>query len=433
MINERGVVRRVVWHELFPWLVILRTFRLAISPMALALATLALLVVPVGRLAGGWIFLPKERNAEGRWQVQWPVPQSPSLAGQMPDAVREYLPNSATGLFEAYDELAEPIRRLFQLRMTVREAAYYAFTALWSLAIWAFVGGFITRRAIVKLATDEAPSIKDTLSYCCRRYHWYALAPIYPLVGIFIVAGPIALLGIPLRFDLTAGSALAALFWVFVLLASIAAAWLLGGLIFGWPLMWPTVSAERDGDPFEAFSRSYSYVYGRPLHYLFYVLVAALFGAVCLAAVNVAATLIIEFGFWALSWGGGQRAGELRDLVNSTLNGFPPNADENATLTLGVSLIALLVRFVQRVVQAFVISFFFCVASAIYLLLRLDTDEKELDEVYLEESRRAEPGKAPTSAASAAPPTAAPSAAPPPTEVIGNEAPPPEKPPSLIE
>lgn len=431
MINERGVVRRVVWHELFPWLIILRTFRIAISPTALALATLALLLVPVGRIAGGWIFLPKVQDANRRWHVIWPVPQSPSLAEQVPGAVREYLPNSATGIFEAYDELAEPIRLLFQLRMSVREAAYYAFTSLWALAIWAFVGGFITRRAVVKLATDEAPGIKDTLFYCCRRYHWYALAPIYPLLGIVLIAAPIALLGIPLRFDLTVGSALAALFWVFVLLASIAAAWLLGGLIFGWPLMWPTVSAERDGDPFEAFSRSYSYVYGRPLHYLFYVIVAALFGAVCVAAVSVAETLVIEFGFWALSWGGGSRAVELRELVNSTLGGYPPKTDENATLALAVSLIALLNRFVQLVAQAFAITFFFCAASAIYLLLRLDTDEKELDEVYLEEARRSE---SPTSPPVTPPPVASPPAASSaPTEVIGNETPPPEKPPSPIE
>lgn len=426
MINERGVVRRIVWHELFPWLIILRTFRLGISPTHLALATLALLILPVGRIAGGWIFLPKTEN-EGRWHVQWPESQSPSLTAQVPGAVREYLPNSANGIFKAYDELAEPIRRLFQLRLTIREAAYYAFISLWSLAIWAFVGGFITRRAVVKLATDETPGVKETLSYCCRRYHWYALAPIYPLLGIFLVVFPIALLGIPLRFDLTAGSALAALFWVFVLLASVAAAWLVGGLIFGWPLMWPTVSAERDGDPFEAFSRSYSYVYGRPLHYLFYVIVAALFGAICLAVVEIAATLVIEFGFWALSWGAGPRASELRDLVNGTLSGYPPDAEQNATLALGVTLISLLVRFVQRVVEAFVFSFFFCVASAIYLLLRLDTDEKELDEVYLEERRPIEQAK------TAPPVTVPPVASAPPTEVIGNETPPPERPPSPVE
>ena len=81
------------------------------------------------------------------------------------------------------------------------------------------------------------------------------------------------------------GSVLAGLLWIFVVIAGLGALWLFGGLIFGWPLMWPTISAERDGDPFEAFSRSFSYVYGKPLHYFFYVVVAAAFGALCWAVV----------------------------------------------------------------------------------------------------------------------------------------------------
>ena len=74
--------------------------------------------------------------------------------------------------------------------------------------------------------------------------------------------------------------------------------------------MWPTISAERDGDPFEAFSRSYSYVYGKPLHYFFYVVVAAAFGALCWAVVPGRRLIVQEFGFWALAWGGGGEAVE---------------------------------------------------------------------------------------------------------------------------
>ena len=45
MTDERGVLRRIAWRELFPWLIIFRTFRLAISPTLLLVATLRLVGV----------------------------------------------------------------------------------------------------------------------------------------------------------------------------------------------------------------------------------------------------------------------------------------------------------------------------------------------------------------------------------------------------
>jgi hypothetical protein len=171
----------------------------------------------------------------------------------------------------------------------------------------------------------------------------------------------------------------------------------LGGLIFGWPLMWPTISAERDGDPFEAFSRSFAYVYGKPLHYLFYAIVGCLYGALCLAVVQGAAALVTEFGFWALSWGGGQTVAEIRQLVEQVLAGVDLSEHRNQTLVFGSSLFALVIGLVRTVVTAYMYCFFWCVASAIYLLLRMDVDEKEPDEVYLDQQ--------PTSASS--PPPAA--------------------------
>src|SRR5207247_5974858 len=120
--------------------------------------------------------------------------------------------------------------------------------------------------------------------------------------AIILLTIPIAFVGLFVWVAPGFGTALVGLGWLLVAILSLGAMWLFGGLIFGWPLMWPTISAERDGDPFEAFSRSYSYVYGKPLHYFLYVVIAAAFGALCWAVVAVAAQLVQEFGFWALAW-----------------------------------------------------------------------------------------------------------------------------------
>jgi hypothetical protein len=413
MTDERGVIRSISWRDLFPWLILLRTFRIAVQPPLLAVATAAVLLMSFSWWAGGWIFLPKEWDEEGgRYIVQYPAEQHPTLAELVPPAMRDYLPSAASGLVEPFLGLAQPWRRLFHLEFTIRKAAYYVFGSLVSLAVWALAGGFITRYAVQELAEHE-PDLAATARFAARRYLWYFIAPLYPMLGIVLIGLPIALLGIPIYFAPGVGSIIAGLMWIFVVVASLAAAWLLAGLLFGWPLMWPAVSAERDGDAFEAFSRSFAYVYGRPLHYFFYVVVAALLGALGLAAVHLAALLVTEFGFWALAWGaGGQNVAAIRSLVELVLAGADLSGQENQTLVFGASLMAIVVFLVRTVETAFTFTYFWCVASAIYLLLRMDVDEKEMDEIHLESDPRASPKPLTTAVSAAANPAPAPATAP---------------------
>jgi hypothetical protein len=149
--------------------------------------------------------------------------------------------------------------------------------------------------------------------------------------------------------------------------------------------MWPAISAERDGDPIDAFSRSYSYVYSKPLHYFFYVVIAAAFGALCWAVVWVAAVLVQEFGFWALSWGGGgPTVVSIREQALDIADGEFKWQDDGSLWKIGTTLIGLVLALIHAVAGAFRYTFFFTAASAIYLLLRQDVDEKEMDEVFIE-------------------------------------------------
>jgi len=380
MDQPQGLIRRIAWYEVFPWLILLRVFRIAIAPTLLALASAAVIVMPVGWWLGGRLFLSEEE----RTLLIVPGANNSYLKKDVPPAPGVYFPSATTGVLDAYFELAEPFRRIFAYPLTPGRAAFYLFGALWTLAIWAFPGAFITRRAIVQLATDAAPDVRSTATYACRRFLSYCAAPLYPLLGIVLLAIPIALLGLFPRVLPGFGILVTGVLWVLVVLAGIVAMWLFGGLLFGWPLMWPTISAERDGDSFEAFSRSYSYVYGKPLHYFFYVVVAATLGALGWAVVLVAAHLVQEFGFWALACGAGvTKTSELRQAL-----GLEPVVGEvpiyGRAWIAGVRLIGLMLALIQTVKTAFAFTYFFAAASAIYLLLRYDVDQKEMDEVYLE-------------------------------------------------
>lgn len=422
MTEDRTVIRSISWRDLFPWLILLRTFRIAVSPQLLVAATAATLLTSLGWWISGWVFLHHYDEAAKEWVVQGPKVMETSLERQMPAAVQEYLPGAPTGLFEPFYRLAEPVRQLFSWRLSFVETAYYVFGSLWALAAWSLAGGYITRHAVVELATESSPGLKGPATFALRRYLWYLLTPLYPLLGIVLIGAVIALVGLPMRFAPGLGTILAGLLWIFVVLGSLAAVWLIVGLLFGWPLMWPAVSAERDGDPFEAFSRSFSYVYGAPLHYLFYVVVAALFGAVCLAVVVGVGTLVTEFGFWALAWGGGSENVErTRTLVELVLANQDRelSSEANKTWVFGATIMALVVGLVRAVVRGYTFSFFWCVASAIYLLLRRDVDEQEMDEVY-QEPRPVTPAPATTASPAPQQPETPAADAPPPTEELGS-------------
>src|SRR6185369_4907674 len=111
-----------------------------------------------------------------------------------------------------------------------------------------------------------------------------------------------AILGLLLKLDL--GVLFVGIIWPVVLLCGLFIAILLVGLLFGWPLMWPTVSAEGT-DSFDALSRSYSYTYQRPVHYLFYASVAGILGMLAWIVVVIFANGVITYSFWAASWGSG--------------------------------------------------------------------------------------------------------------------------------
>jgi hypothetical protein len=402
MTDERGVLRRIAWRELFPWLIIFRTFRLSISPTLLAVATLAVALSYVGSSVGRIFLTEKERELA--------VAPSPPLVAHIPPAVAKYLPAEGSSATEGYFRLADPFYRIFRREMSLNYAAYYVFVSLWSLAIWAMAGGIITRRAIVEFGADETPGIVETVKFVSRRYLWYFLSPLYPLCGVLLLMLPIAALGLIARVtDL--GVVLAGLAWILVIIAGLVAAWLLAGLLFGFPLMWGTLSAERDGDAFEAFSRSFSYVYGKPLHYLFYAVIAALFGALCWAVVDYAASLVIEFGFWAYSWGaGGEKTNQIVSFVNlgfgKLYSAEVPH--DHQVAKFGALLITLVIGLVRLVEAGFIFSFFWCAAGAIYLLLRQDVDDKELDEVYLPAETPAPKGPLQAAATRTPEPTPAP-------------------------
>jgi len=388
--DEQGVVRSVAWSELLPWLRIYRTFRLAVSIRVLLLAGVATAITFSGWAGIDYVFRGDAEAggllgdaARCPWIfVDQVVPNQPHIpfvdVAADSDAAGPAAPAGQVGFFGAWWQLLRPFWLVLDLHRGPAGLAYLLLCGLWSLATWAFFGGAITRIAAVELACEERVGLMPALRYACRKWRAYFAAPLFPVLGIAGVSLFIFVPALLLRFDL--GLLLVALAWPVALLFGLIVALMVLWAVFGWPLMFPTISPEGT-DSFDAVRRSYSYLFQRPLHYLFYALVAAVLGTLGWLLVSNFAAGVIGLTYWAASWACG--APRIEEII-----GGANNLGEVATA--GAVVLSFWNGIVKLLALGFLFGFFFTAATSIYLLLRRDVDATELDEVYLDEDRSEE-------------------------------------------
>jgi hypothetical protein len=387
---QRLVVREISWRDVFPWLIIFRTFGLAISMPVLFLATIGALLTPVGWQVGEWLFVSEEISQWPGQRGALPVPDAGQFPTSFEQILRHAVPPFQDSVEPVFQHLVYPFAQLLDADLSAGEAAYYAFGGLWMLLVWGFFGGAITRMAVVKLGREERISLGEAVSHARRRLLPYIASPIFPMLGIVLTAIPIFLLGLLMRMDW--GVLVAGILWILVLLGGLIITILSVGLLFGWPLMWGTISSEREGDAFEAFSRSYSYTFQRPIHYLFYALLATVFGGFCWLLVYQVSESVIAFSFWPASLGAGaDRWAEIQLAMGSAATvgtAMESAATGSGLMAYGALLLGLFASLVRIIATGFGYGFFWCLTAAIYLLLRRDTDQTEFDEVFVENEDR---------------------------------------------
>ena len=312
-------IRAVAWIEVFPWLRIARAFRLAISVRALLMGAVAVLFTLAGWAFLTWLFAADINNA-GRPDVgiandgnvhSWTalvdnaVPDRPAL---LDNAVTVPSPRTSplwdNPMFYTWRTLTQPaISGISDTAQPPRAVALILLSGLWAAAVWALFGAAICRIAAVQLAADEQVGWGPSLRFAGRKWVSYFAAPLMPVGGVIFFAVPVIVLGLIMRpggFGLLLGG----IFWPLALVAGFIMAILLLGVLFGWPLMWGAISTEGS-DSFDALSRSYAYLFQRPLHYLFYTLVAALIGWLGWLFVREFASGVIWMTTWAAGWTSG--------------------------------------------------------------------------------------------------------------------------------
>lgn len=345
------------WMQRYRWMILLRSFRLALDARQMIVASAAVLAMVVGwwglakvfsgasdpqvqQLTAAYSTLPWQgapaahadvanetyvrqdpfavTTPDGRSEIATRtevVPASrPSGTASRPFATQA----SINAYFGPYTRLTAPFAKLFSAGLTVSGFTFSLLAGIWGVAVWGYAGGVITRMAGVRLARDERATLGPAMRHARSRWGSYFWAPLMPLVGILVLALPIFALGWLLRFDI--GVLVASIAWPLFLVLALVMGILLLGLAVGWPLMWATISVEGT-DSFDALSRTYAYVYQRPLQYLWYAAIAGGLGVLAGLLITVFAGAIVYLSLWCASWtsGGAAAARIARELPQGVI------------------------------------------------------------------------------------------------------------------
>ena len=386
--NPRAELRRR-----WPWLHLLRAFRLVIDPRKMLLGAIAAVL-----LAGGqWLLdrspLAPAAGEEGQpaaavWPWERPI-VAPGLPGETFESMLEE-PFAAVSravlhgplLLESVRTVVAPGRGLFTTGNTWPDVAYLWTQLLFALAVWSVCGGAIARIAAVQFAQGRGPSLAEAVRYSVNRCSSAFSAPLLPLVFIAVLWLMCVLVGLIGRIP-GVGEAAAGVLWIVPLLCGIALAVMLLFIAAGWPLMVCTVSVEGT-DGFDGLSRAYDYLLSRPWYALGLLLGMLVYGSIAIVFVMGVAAVGVHLAEWGVS------AGMPESAVQGLTSGSPPVLDADPivpaaseTSLIGRTAVTFWLQLLALLLWGFVHSFFWSSATIIYFLLRQSADAMPLDRVYV--------------------------------------------------
>lgn len=319
-------------------------------------------------------------------------------------------------LLEPLYKLFAPIKYWFDPAGGFRNRVYLFFVIVWMLVVWGVIGGAITRMAIVQVARNEKVGPAEALRFVRARIQSYVTAPLFPLVFLAGLAIFLLIFGLFEQIPLLGDILVAGLFWPVVLIFGLIMTVVLLGLV-GWPLMYATLSAEGS-DSFDAISRSYSYVFQATWSYLFYGVLALLYGAVLVFFVGFLSSVMVYMGKWGISNGNLWQSREpsylfmyaptsfgWRDLLLEKSDNVqqakvilnngaevyrnqlqPEYVEKLAWYNhFGAALVSFWLTIFFMLVVGFGYSYFWTASSIIYLLMRQKVDDTEMDEIHMDD------------------------------------------------
>lgn len=326
---ETGVLARArEWIDVFPWLRMVRTLRVAGSPPLLLLVALTFAV---------W-------NPVATALLDGPVANSimdddaglAAVGNQVRTYIRWALP---TALYDGPQRTQ--VGRGRQLSAII-----------WSLLIWTPAALLLLRQGALLSAGRPLVGFRPGLAAALRQTPFAWLAAAVPLVCVLLLAILIWLIGLigRLTYPVPWFEAILA---TAILLVAVPCGLLIFGANFAVPLAWAALANERDRDVLDSLSRGYEYLLRRPLH---------------LIAYSLAGLVILSIISWLAAAVSGAAAS--LSLAAVGLAG--------ASQTLEAAIVSMLISFPAVVL----IATLWALIGSAYLLLRYDAGGQEVEELW---------------------------------------------------
>ncbi len=415
--DYRVTLDGVDWRSSFPFLRLFSAFRMAIQPGRMLLSLMLVLLLYLGGtamdFAWGEQVNPNELRAYARYNTQeyadWlehtgSTGQTDYIFSTLVDqqvGAFERLVVSATALDFGLADLASGkgadsggvIGALASMVIRVpgwlyaTHPGFLAIYLLYAFALTSLIGAALCRVAALDACRREHISAFAGLRFALDNWAQVMIAPLIP-IGIVVVIRLVLALSGWVFFNLPGADIVGAILFGLMLLGGFIAAMLLIGFAFGVNLLIPAIAIEAT-DSFDAVSRAYNYVVGRPWRYVFYTAVMIVYGAVTYLLIGLVVFSTIWITKTCLMAGAVSEVAEgttrLDAIMPDPLWGrLLPEADWDNLGGLGTvaaALVMVWLKLLIAVLPAFAVSYYFNAQTWVYLLLRRSADLVEFDEV----------------------------------------------------
>lgn len=276
---------------------------------------------------------------------------------------------------------------------------------VYAMALWSLFGGAIARLAARHATREEHLSAAEALRFSFHRWHWFFTSPLLPLLVVLVLGALMAVFGL-VFFNVELLDIIGGMLFGLALLFGAVIAILLVGLAAGAAMLYPAIAVEGT-DAFDANSRAYNYVLGRPWQWLLYTLVSLVYGAITYLFVGVVVFLSLSVtqyfvGVWVFRDAGGASRFDAM-LPPPRLGNLAHDVDWQALNIFGkatAGLVSIWVYLFIGLLAAFAISYYLCSQTWVYLLLRRAADGTDYEDVFVDDRST---GASDTTAPSAAP------------------------------
>lgn len=225
---------------------------------------------------------------------------------------------------------------------------------LWFLAAFliASLPATMTMRAgALYAAGRDDESIIANIKWVASRLLTLLFVFILPSVCVLGLSVPLAALGLIDRLP-GVGENVSELLSVLALPLVILIGLVAAGSVIAVPIGWAAVSIEKRNDAFDALSRGYEYLYRRPVQTMIYLFVCGLL------------TVLVSSITYCVAWAGELVASQVHWLASG-----------------GNALPTLMQRLLMLFPAAAALCTFFSTFGAMYLLLRNDANQQEVEDV----------------------------------------------------